>query len=243
MRIFCSHHNTEYFNFAKALVENFVSQCVGLFGELFIVYNVHSLCQISEDVLKFGVLDSFSCFQYENFLRFIKKVIRSPRKPLQQLVRRVLESDQSLGHCHPPSKSDVCLLNEIQPINIPSFDFGRNVSFYSKMIIENGSCLLQADTPNQFVYLKNANLQPFKISYFARDRNSNDIFLVGQKLALDGNIFDEPLPSSKVGLTKIRGYNTNEKLKVIPLSEVSGKGMLLAEKYFITVLHTSTYFQ
>ncbi len=48
-------------------------------------------------------------------MRFILKSIHSPNKPLQQLINRVTEFDQSLGHC--------ALLNEKHALHWKTFEF------------------------------------------------------------------------------------------------------------------------
>lgn len=38
-----------------------------------------------DDVKNFNVLDSFSAFKFENFMQYLKRLIRKSHKPLQQL--------------------------------------------------------------------------------------------------------------------------------------------------------------
>lgn len=237
MRIFCSPHNEEYLNYAERLIEKFLEQCMTLFGHYFFVYNIHSLRHISDDVRKFGLLDSFSCFKFENFLRFIKRVIRSPRKPLQQLTRRVLETNQTLGHCYSQIERNVGFAEQIQQNDEHSFSFGKEVKFYRKMIIGQDKCILQGNSANQYVHLKATSLKPFKISYFAHDQKAGSTFVVGWPMTVIGNVFQEPLASSKVGFVKVNRQNVL--MKAIKFSDVVGKGMVLQGQYFISLLHTN----
>lgn len=85
-----------YNEFAKSLLLYFVSSFKILFGEDRVSYNVHGLIHLSEDVKRFGPLDSFSAFKFENELGKLKKLIRTPNKPLQQIVQRVLEKGLTL---------------------------------------------------------------------------------------------------------------------------------------------------
>ena len=52
---------------------------------------MHSLVHLSDDVHRFGPLDSFSCFPFESFLGRMKKLIRSPNRPLEQVIRWCIE--------------------------------------------------------------------------------------------------------------------------------------------------------
>lgn len=54
-------------------------------------HNMHSILHLSDDVKKFGPLNSFSAFPFESYMQPFKKKIKSGVKPLQQLVRRYAE--------------------------------------------------------------------------------------------------------------------------------------------------------
>jgi len=56
-------------------------------------YNVHSVVHLADESRLHGVLDNVSCFVFENYLGKIKKLLRKPNDPLQQLglVKRVSE--------------------------------------------------------------------------------------------------------------------------------------------------------
>ena len=58
-----------------------------------VLYNVHSLLHIVDDVRTFGSLDSVSCFPFENFLGRLKKMIRKPQNILPQLLCQLDEND------------------------------------------------------------------------------------------------------------------------------------------------------
>lgn len=83
-------------DYASQLIEKFVSSSPDFYGKEFIVQNVHSLTHLSNDVKRFGPLDYFSAFPFENHLQLLKKKMRSPNKPLQQLFKRVNEKQQLL---------------------------------------------------------------------------------------------------------------------------------------------------
>lgn len=84
----CFHYN----NYSKQLLRNFASESRKLYGPEFVVYNVHGLIHLPDDVLRFGPVDNFSCFPFENFLQQIKKKIRRSQNPLAQVVKRLAEA-------------------------------------------------------------------------------------------------------------------------------------------------------
>ncbi|XP_037791319.1 uncharacterized protein LOC119586651 [Penaeus monodon] len=68
-----------------------LSILVSFYGKEFLVYNVHCLIHLPQDARVFGSLDNISCFPFENFLGKIKKLVRKPSQPLQQVVHRLTE--------------------------------------------------------------------------------------------------------------------------------------------------------
>ena len=50
-----------------------------------LVYNVHGLVQLAEDASRFGCLDNISAFPFENFLGKLKRMVRKPSFPLEQV--------------------------------------------------------------------------------------------------------------------------------------------------------------
>ncbi|XP_077270983.1 uncharacterized protein LOC143902160 isoform X1 [Temnothorax americanus] len=76
---------------AQELLETFINYAEKIYGLEFYVYNVHILCHLTSDVQMYGPLDNWSCFPYENYLGSLKKLVKSSRKPLQQVCRRLHE--------------------------------------------------------------------------------------------------------------------------------------------------------
>ena len=81
-----------YLHFANQLMYVFVSDFSRFYGEDSIVYNVHGLLHLANDVERFGLLDNFSAFVFESFLGRLKRLVRKPNYPLQQVIRRLSES-------------------------------------------------------------------------------------------------------------------------------------------------------
>lgn len=76
---------------ANDILTVFVNHCEKIYGKSFYVYNIHSMCHLSSDAEKYGPLDTFSAFCFENYLGQLKKLIRKPNQPLQQVYRRLKE--------------------------------------------------------------------------------------------------------------------------------------------------------
>ena len=55
-------------------------------------HNVHSLINFADDVKRFGPLDRYSAFPFENKLGILKRMLRKYDLPMQQIVKRIHES-------------------------------------------------------------------------------------------------------------------------------------------------------
>jgi hypothetical protein len=80
--------------YAAKLLKYFVSDCSRLYGETFLVYNIHSLLHLADDAKFFSTtLDDLSAFKFENYLHMLKKLIRSARNPVVQVAKRIEEQE------------------------------------------------------------------------------------------------------------------------------------------------------
>ena len=89
---------SSYLQYARELITHFVNNCKSLYGDTFVVYNVHNLLHLPDDVEYFQVsLNEISCFPFENFMQKLKRLVRSAQNPIAQVVKRLAElkySDQ-----------------------------------------------------------------------------------------------------------------------------------------------------
>ena len=90
----CPQRAVIHNNYANELLVYFVEKGRNLYGREFLVYNVHGLIHISTDAAKHGCLDSCSAFPFENYLHKLKRLVRSGRNPLVQMVKRLSELDK-----------------------------------------------------------------------------------------------------------------------------------------------------
>lgn len=84
---------THYAAFARTCLIKFVNLASKIYGQDVLVYNMHSVIHLVDDVQLYGPLDNISSFPFENHLRHMKKLIRRPTMPLQQLMCRLSEVD------------------------------------------------------------------------------------------------------------------------------------------------------
>lgn len=80
---------------AHEMLQEFVIGFQNIYGKQFVSHNVHNLLHICLDVKKYGALDQFSAFRFENYMTTIKRMIRKGDKPLEQIARRHHEAEFS----------------------------------------------------------------------------------------------------------------------------------------------------
>ena len=88
-------------SFANDLIRRFVVQSEQLYGKSFVSYNVHALLHAADDVIRFGPLDRYSAYRFENFYGHVSSLVKDSSRPLQQLVKRIDELRKNVNLVRP----------------------------------------------------------------------------------------------------------------------------------------------
>ena len=88
--------NDSLLQYAEDLISWFVSTSRKVFGDIFVIYNVHSLLHVVDDVRFFKVsLNSLSAFKFENHMQVFKSAVRNGNNILAQIYKRDVEVQQN----------------------------------------------------------------------------------------------------------------------------------------------------
>ena len=87
-------------DYARQLMKYFVEQSKHLYGGEFMVYNVHSMVHLADEVDLFGCLDACSSFPFENYMQKLKKMVRSGKNPIAQIAKRLSECPGTIQQVH-----------------------------------------------------------------------------------------------------------------------------------------------
>jgi len=138
MRLLCFQKTVISQNdLAADLAKHFLQSYCFIYGKGNVSYNVHSIIHLANDAIKYGVLDNFSAFPFENYLQHVKKIIQSDPAPLVQLYNRI-EEEQACLSPHPPMNRYPYL--DGQHVNGPlPFDefYNKAYSQYSTLIMKD----------------------------------------------------------------------------------------------------------
>lgn len=80
--------------YASMLAKHFLNTYGLVYGRGNVSYNVHSIIHLPQDALKYGVLDNFSAFIFENYLQHVKKIGQPGHSSLMQLYNRIKEEHE-----------------------------------------------------------------------------------------------------------------------------------------------------
>lgn len=153
---------------------------------------------LHDDAIKFGTLQEFSAFPFENYLQSILKMVRKNDKVLEQIVCRIIEQNFSVNdnqklkivsnklhnpHCNGP------LIN-----NLNSYSNFQTCKQFSKVTFENYT--LKTDEPDNCCYLSDGAIIIVK-NFVSNDK---DIFVIGHKYKSFIDFYSEPCRSSKLGI-------------------------------------------
>ena len=92
IRSLCYYADSEeYLYFAKITLKSVHDQMQNIYTPAFMSYNVHGLLHLAKDAKRFGNLDSYSAFPFENVMGEFAKSIRKPDEYLEQISNRLTE--------------------------------------------------------------------------------------------------------------------------------------------------------
>lgn len=185
-------------DYAESLLKNFVQNFANIYGEEYVSPNVHSLQHICDDVRKYGVLDNFSAFKFENHMSAIKRLIRKPHQELQQLVRRSAE----LEAINSPDYKETHSIKLLQGAHSKGPLIERNVQAIKqfKKLTTNSyaiNCRAEQDT---CIRLKDGSIvQILNIVKY----DDGQIFFVGKNLKRVDSLYKEPIDSKLLNIVQV----------------------------------------
>lgn len=232
IRILCDPIDYKYNNeYAYNLLLYFVQVFKILYGPYNVSYNIHNVIHLPSDAMKFGPLDTFSCFPFENYLKNIKHLLRKGDKPLSQLRKR---------------------LDEMANFNVTKVEINSNDLFPLLLNSNKKQLPMGVSASHDNVKFKNFTLSCKRNSdccCYLSDGSICSVCYIGKKnnhpvilgITLEDPQFLSNYPCNSFDL-KICCGNKWSKLKEFKATEITNKAVRLFfgdTNYFFPMLHTS----
>ncbi|KAB0790106.1 hypothetical protein PPYR_15573 [Photinus pyralis] len=207
---------------AGEFLKVFVQHCRRIYGEEYTVYNIHMLVHLKEDVDRYGPLDNISEFPFETFLNRLKRLIRSPKQPLQQIGKRLKEINYFNRNPISPIEFE-CIL---EPTNGPlskDMNFTNTHLQFKKVSLTNFLlCILSYSQADADCMLKNKKVvQIHNILKTAQ----NEIFLFCKRFLCYNSFYSYPIRSSELNIYTTK--NLSNEWEIVSVADVAAKCLVL----------------
>ncbi|XP_011859716.1 PREDICTED: uncharacterized protein LOC105557157 isoform X1 [Vollenhovia emeryi] len=220
MRILCNEKLLSlYGTYSHELLKHFVNAFIKIYGPEFVSHNVHCLLHLVEECQKFGTVDNFSAFKYENFLMTIKRMLRKSDKVIGQLYRRYTEIEKfsrkqirivkNLGLFEPVINSKLKTYPIICDCSGPYYLSATCSNITLNCSLEKDRCCGLLD--NSII----------KMEIIAFSENEGEYFVIGKKYNTITDFYMKPCPSSTVGIYVVS--DLAKEMERWPLSLVQNK--------------------
>lgn len=211
---------------AEKMLKDFTESFKTFYGRDYITSNIHNLIHIVDEVKKFGILQTFNAYPFENKLYAIKQTIRQGKNPLQQVARRIIEK-QLIETEH---------LNE----EIVHYPYIKKNQRSGLLVIHLETYILSSKDEDKWFLTDENHVIELK-SVSLKDNIKQDIEITGYRVINIYDAFDKPLKSSFLNIYKC-DCAAIEKLEVIcKIQNIKCKLVSItynSEIFFLPLLHT-----
>jgi hypothetical protein len=223
IRILSTRDLASNFNdYANKLLIKFVQNAKIYYGRESCVYNVHNLIHLAGDVARFGPLDEFSCFPFENQLRHLKQLVKKPQHVLQQIHRRLTERHFSLQSTTSVPSVGIKHNSVHNRGPLCSSVHGEQVTQYSKLTTDSFQFTLQEG--NNCFSTQHGNIYKLRNIVSTLDGTA---FIICQQFVNLEDFFVTPLSSSSLGIYQTGDGQFMSKLIVLPIDCICNKYVCL----------------
>ncbi|XP_058814165.1 uncharacterized protein LOC131678053 [Topomyia yanbarensis] len=204
---------------AQTLFEDFIANYYLFYNS--ITSNIHNLVHIVDEVSRFGPLPTISSYPFENHLFQVKKLVRSGKLPLNQIINRITEK-----------YSFKSIIDE--PAEFPIFKYPMKFdhSQYGYVGLTN-NFMLATKFPDRWFLTKDKRIAAMQYA------NTNGIY--GSEVNEIENLFEYPLSSPCINVFKAPSRYELLEPRMYGFDKVLCKLVVIVvldETSFIPLLHT-----
>lgn len=191
---------------ANQFLAIFVKHSKQLYGSQFMIYNVHLVTHLADDVDRYGQLDNFSSFPFENFLGYFKRLVKSPTHPLQQICRRLKEIENCGKKSSVQFKDILCYMeHEMGPLGNNNLGCKQ----FKKLILNNFTlCTIFHSKADSYCYVGDKVVQIHNIIM----KFDGTIAILGKQYNSQRSLYDYPLSSELLNIFMITDPSVDIKM-------------------------------
>lgn len=216
---------------AKVLFDEYVTMYIDLYGPHTVSSNVHNLCHITENVERFGNLNTISTYPFENAARLLKLKLKRCDKSIEQASKRITELNlnQKAEKSHTPMIELKYSFVSIQFSHILMYKFLciKNITFSAKRF------------GDKWLMTKSGEIVEFKCAM----KLNNEIVICGSPLKKKIDFFVKPFKSSYINIYSCEKESETD--RPYRLDEIKCKMFCLCfnDKFvFVPLIHTLDVF-
>lgn len=219
----------EMVNYAENLLRLFVREYRSIYGRRFVTHNIHLVIHLPNDVRKYGSLDVFGAYRFENHIGKLRQLLRKGEKPLQQIDRRIQE--MKYLNVEVPKKIEGVAFQDISNHYVND---SSTISIFRRN---------SAKIKDSYVLTKNNEI--VRAFSFAVDELKGN-FLLGKKCNILRNLFENPTPSSNFNIGLFEEVSSDHvNLEWWPFDIIKSKICKVEfsqnEHVFLPILHSYEY--
>lgn len=183
---------------AEFCLTNFIERFKQIYGKDYFTSNVHNLVHLSDDVRRFGVLNTFNTYPFESKLYYIRRLLRTGNLPLSQVANRISEIDcfsaQNDGHdSSNPTITDAPVFKKKAGFKYDELIQITKSDFNTFLYVKYPSFTIDSTrVEDRWILTKSEEI--VEVSYILSCENGQ-VYFCGHSLLNVRNFFEAPFPS------------------------------------------------
>ncbi|KAK3920522.1 Autophagy-related protein 3 [Frankliniella fusca] len=210
--------SAQWLDYSQELISTFIRHSVQIYGQEFVVYNVHSLQHIVQECRdKNCPMIDFSAFKFETALGTLKRTLKTFYRPCQQAACRITERMHFVRNVElPPENINVSVAKEYENNN------GFAGRHFKQLHI--GETLMQLNDKDSCFQTHQGDVVVITDIVRSPDGSVN---LIGNSFLLKEDFFNYPLPSSQLGIFTVA--NLSADIRAFPVQNFASKCWLMPD--------------
>ena len=212
-----------WIDLSEKLLHRFVSDAQSLYGKDMLVYNVHSLIHVPKQVKLLGPLDTHSSFPFENYMKKLKRMLRTNNNHIAQIAKRLHE----LANCdeilaNPPGRHVGYLYPKQQHQSGPILNNMHSATQYEILVVTDNFTVGIAHPDNCFVTHDNTVII---VKNIVSIEPGSFVLICGVFGKIE-DLYTYPFHSSELGVCVVSDFKV-EPLVAVECSQVNKKCVML----------------